>query len=93
MHFAHTDPPPPAKTPAAAIHVYHLIRGTTLSDSLTAEQHAMLNHLQALRYGILHSTSASKQLECAILLIDVYEAILERNNILIYKDQDEVLTQ
>ena len=93
MHFAQLAPPPPAKTPAACIHVYHLIRGTTLSDSLTTEQHAMLNHLQQLRHGILHSKSASKQLECAILLIDVYEAILERNNILIYEDQDEVLTQ
>lgn len=61
-----------------------------LTDSLTAEQHAMLNHLEALRHGILISPSMSKQLECAILLIDVYEAILEKHGILIYEDQEEV---
>jgi len=61
-----------------------------LTDSLTAEQHALLNHLSALRDGILISPSMSKQLECAILLIDVYEAILEKHKILIYEDQEEV---
>ena len=61
-----------------------------LSDSLTAEQHALLNHLEALRHGILVSPSMSKQLECAVLLIDVYEAILEKHGILIYEDQGEV---
>jgi len=61
-----------------------------LSDSLTAEQYAMLNHLSALRDGILTSASVSKQLECAVLLIDVYEAILERHGILIYENQEEV---
>lgn len=62
-----------------------------LSDSLTTEQQAMLNHLAHLRSGIIHSASASKQLECAILLIDVYEAILEKYGILIYENQDEVV--
>jgi len=61
-----------------------------LSDSLTAEQHALLNHLEALRHGILVSPSMSKRLECAVLLIDVYEAILEKHGILIYEDQEEV---
>ena len=61
-----------------------------MTDSLTAEQHALLNHLSALRDGILISSSMSKQLECAILLIDVYEAILEKHGILIYEDQEEV---
>lgn len=61
-----------------------------MSDSLTAEQHAMLSHLEALRHGILASPSVSKQLECAVLLIDVYEAILERHGILIYENQEEV---
>lgn len=61
-----------------------------LIESLTAEQHALLNHLEALRHGILISESMSKQLECAILLIDVYEAILEKHGILIYEDQEEV---
>ena len=59
-------------------------------EPLTAEQHALLNHLEALRHGILISESMSKQLECAILLIDVYEAILEKHGILIYEDQEEV---
>jgi len=61
-----------------------------LSDSLTADQIAMLSHLEALRHGILASPSVSKQLECAVLLIDVYEAILERHGILIYENQEEV---
>ena len=61
-----------------------------MSDSLTAEQYAMLNHLSALRDGILTSPSVSKQLECAVLLIDLYEAILERHGILIYENQKEV---
>ena len=61
-----------------------------MSDSLTAEQYAMLNHLEALRHGILASSSVSKQLECAVLLIDLYEAILERHGILIYENQEEV---
>jgi len=51
----------------------------------------MLAHLAHLRSGIIHSASASKQLECAILLIDVYEAILEKYGILIYENQDEVV--
>jgi len=51
----------------------------------------MINHLAYLRRCILHSRSASKQLECAILLIDVYEAILEKYGILIYEDQAEVV--
>jgi hypothetical protein len=61
-----------------------------LTEPLTAEQHALLNHLSALRHGILASPSMSKQLECAVLLIDVYEAILEKHGILIYEDQEEV---
>jgi len=62
-----------------------------VTDSLEPEQQAMLNHLAYLRRCILHSRSASKQLECAILLIDVYEAILEKYGILIYEDQAEVV--
>ena len=62
-----------------------------LSDSLTPEQQAMLNHLAHLRSGIIHNASASKQIECAILLIDIYEAILEKYGILIYEDQAEVV--
>lgn len=90
MHFANTDPPPPLTIAAAFYHVYHPTGVYVLSDSLTAEQHAMLNHLEALRHGILASPSVSKQLECAVLLIDVYEAILERHGILIYENQEEV---
>ena len=62
-----------------------------MSDSLTTDQLALLNHLSALRDGILISPSVSKQLECAVLLIDVYEAILEKHGILIYEDQEEVV--
>ena len=90
MHFANTDPPPPLTIAATFYHVYHPTGVYVLSDSLTADQVAMLNHLEALRHGILASPSVSKQLECAVLLIDVYEAILERHGILIYENQEEV---
>ena len=90
MHFAHTDTPPPLTIAATFYHVYHPTGVYVLSDSLTAEQYAMLNHLEALRHGILTSASVSKQLECAVLLIDLYEAILERHGILIYENQEEV---
>ena len=90
MHFANTAPPPPLKIAATFYPVYHPTGVYVLSDSLTTEQHAMLNHLEALRHGILASPSVSKQLECAVLLIDVYEAILEKHGILIYEDQEEV---
>jgi hypothetical protein len=61
-----------------------------LTDYLTDEQHSLIKHLSALLDGILISPSVSNQLECAILLIDVYEAILEKHGILIYEDQKEV---
>ena len=64
-----------------------------MSDSLTSDQLAMLNHLEALRDGILASPSVSKQLECAVLLIDVYEAILEKHEILIFEGQQRVTEQ
>ena len=63
----------------------------TLCSSLTPQQQAMLGHIDALRSSVFSGGSASKQLECAVLLIDLYEAILESNEILIYKDQQEVV--
>ena len=93
MHFLQHAAPTLAKTPARCIHVYHPTGVDVLSDSLTSEQYAMLNHLEALRDGILASPSVSKQLECAVLLIDVYEAILEKHGILIYKGQQKVIEQ
>ena len=91
MHFAHTDPPPPLTIAATFYHVYHPTGVYVLSDSLTADQLALLNHLEHLRNGVVHSASASKQLECAVLLIDLYEAILERHGILIYENQERVV--
>ena len=91
MHFAQPAPPPPLKIAATFYPVYHPTGVYVLSDSLTSDQHAMLNHLEALRHGILASPSVSKQLECAVLLIDVYEAILEKHGILIYEYQEEVV--
>ena len=64
-----------------------------MSDCLTFEQHALLHHLAHLRYAALEGDDTLEQLDCAILLIDLYEAILERNNILIYDGQQEVWTQ
>jgi hypothetical protein len=52
---------------------------------------AMLGHIESLRDGAVNSESMSEQLECAILLIDLYEAILERNGILVYVDQKRVV--
>jgi len=50
----------------------------------------MLGHLEALRDKVVTSRSASEQIESAILLIDLYEAILESNDILVFKDQKRV---
>jgi hypothetical protein len=59
-------------------------------SDLTPDQQAMLNHLTELRKGIVEGTSISKQLEAAVLLLDLYEAILEVNGILIYENQQKV---
>jgi hypothetical protein len=50
----------------------------------------MLGHLEALRDTVVTGRSVSEQIESAILLIDLYEAILESNGILIFKDQKRV---
>lgn len=62
-----------------------------MTDSLSPSDMAMLGHLESLRDGAVNSESISEQLECAILLIDLYEAILERNGILVYVDQKRVV--
>ena len=64
-----------------------------MSDCQPFQQHALLNHMAVLRHIALFGEDVSDQLECAMLLIDLYEAILERNNILIYDGQQEVWTQ
>jgi hypothetical protein len=61
-----------------------------LTYTLSPSQHAMLGHLEALRDTVVTGRSASEQIESAILLIDLYEAILESNGILIFKDQRRV---
>ena len=62
-----------------------------MTQPLSPPQLAAINHIAELRRGVTDSDSASEQLECAVLLLDVYEAILERKGILIYADQEEVL--
>jgi len=57
---------------------------------LNQAQISAINHISELRRGITDSDSVSEQLECAVLLIDVYEAILEANGILIYENQERV---
>ena len=90
MRFAQAPPPPPQKYPAASIPLFTGAR-MMLTPPLSPDQQALLGHMQSLRHGVLASDSASTQLECAILLIDLYEAILERNGILIYEDQKRVV--
>jgi hypothetical protein len=43
-----------------------------------------------LRDTVVTGRSVSEQIESAILLIDLYEAILESNEILIFRDQKRV---
>jgi len=62
-----------------------------VTQPLSPSQLSAINHISELRRGITDSDSASEQLECAVLLLDVYEAILEKHGILIYADQEEVL--
>ena len=61
-----------------------------LSDELTAEQHALLGHLENLRTIAVFGDDLEDRFEASVLLIDIYEAILERHGILIYHDQEEV---
>jgi hypothetical protein len=61
-----------------------------LTYSLSPSQQAILGHLEILRDSVVTSRSVSEQIESAILLIDLYEAILESNGILIFKDQKRV---
>ena len=89
MRFAQTDPPPPAK-PRALIPLYYTGARDTLTYSLSPSQQAMLGHLEALRDTVVTGRSVSEQIESAILLIDLYEAILESNEILIFRDQKRV---
>jgi hypothetical protein len=62
-----------------------------VTQPLSPPQLAAINHIAELRRGVTDSDSASEQLECAVLLLDVYEAILESHGILIYADQEEVV--
>lgn len=61
-----------------------------MTYSLSPSQQAILGHLEILRDSVVTSRSVSEQIESAILLIDLYEAILESNGILIFKDQKRV---
>jgi hypothetical protein len=82
-------PPPPAKS-RALIPLYYSCARDTLTYSLSPSQLAMLGHLEALRDTVVTGRSASEQIESAILLIDLYEAILESNDILVFRDQKKV---
>jgi hypothetical protein len=66
-------------------------RGGMLLDGLTPEQHAMLGHLSELRRTVVESKNAQTQFEAAVLLIDLYEAILKIHGVLIYEDQEEIV--
>ena len=64
-----------------------------MPHTLTPDQHAMLGHLSELRRSVVEGESYKEQFEAAVLLIDLYEAILELNGILIYDDQEKVVRQ
>ena len=64
-----------------------------MPHTLTPDQHAMLGHLSELRRSVVDGESYKEQFEAAVLLIDLYEAILELNGILIYEDQEKVVRQ
>jgi len=46
--------------------------------------------VEGLRDTVVTGRRVSEQIESAILLIDLYEAILESNGILIFRDQKRV---
>ncbi len=64
-----------------------------MPHTLTPDQHAMLGHLSELRRSVVEGESSKEQFEAAVLLIDLYEAILELNGILIYEDQERIIRQ
>ena len=64
-----------------------------MPHTLTPDQHAMLGHLSELRRSVVEGECHQEQFEAAVLLIDLYEAILEVNGILIYEDQERIVRQ
>ena len=64
-----------------------------MPHTLTPDQHAMLGHLSELRRSVVEGESSKEQFEAAVLLIDLYEAILELTGILIYEDQERIVRQ
>jgi hypothetical protein len=51
---------------------------------MNAESTALLSHIKELRRLAVDAPSASEQYEAAVLLIDLYEQMLERAGLLVY---------
>jgi|TARA_S200002703_G_C3786358_1_gene242480 hypothetical protein len=51
---------------------------------MNAESAALLSHIKELRRLTVDAPSASEQYEAAVLLLDLYEQMLERAGLLVY---------
>lgn len=60
---------------------------------LDPEEQAQMGYLEQLRHGIICGRTYEIQFQSAVLLIDLYEAILEKEGILIFETQVEEVTE
>ena len=73
------DPHPPQNRPPRLDHYITLGDGTVTDTGL-------FNHITQLRNLVVNAESATAQYEAAVLLLDLYETILEQNGLLIFSN-------
>lgn len=49
---------------------------------------ALMSHINVLREGVVSGSTEASRIECAVLLIDIYEQILERLEIVDFPEQE-----
>ena len=49
---------------------------------------ALMSHINVLREGVVSGSTEASRIECAVLLIDIYEKILERLEIVDFPEPE-----
>jgi hypothetical protein len=73
------DPYPPPNRPPP-VYTYITLGDGTVTDT------GLFNHITQLRHLVVNAESATTQYEAAVLLLDLYETILEQNGLLIFSN-------
>ena len=74
------DPHPPRNRPPRLDHYITFGDGTVTDTGL-------FNHITQLRHLVVNAESATAQYEAAVLLLDLYETILEQNGLLRFSNE------